>query len=80
MTWPEVGPVATAVSIAGDAGPAGVDTVREPSTGIVAPPGSVATAVAVYVVLGASPEKSAMEDREVTVIGDPPPTGVRVTV
>ena len=62
------------------AGPVGVDTGNDPPTGTVVPSGSVATAVAVYVVLGARPEKSTIGVDDVTTMGVPPPTGVRVTV
>ena len=64
---------------AGEVGPAGVDTVGEPSTRTTAPPGRVATAETVYVVLGASPEKSTTGAGDVTVMGVPPPAGVSVT-
>jgi hypothetical protein len=80
VTAAVVGLVGVAVFSAGEPEPAGVDTVRVPSTGRVVPPGRVATAVTVYVVLGVRPEKSAMGVGEVTVIGEPPPTGVSVTV
>ena len=80
VTWAVVGPVGVAVVRAGDVGPAGVDSVRAPSTGTVVPSGRVATAVAVYVVFGARPEKSAIGVEETMVMGEPPPTGVSVTV
>jgi len=80
VTWAVVGPVGVAVVRAGDAGPAPVDTVADPSTGTVVPSGRVATAVAVYAVPGAKPEKSTTGVLDVTVMGMPPPTGVSVTV
>jgi hypothetical protein len=62
------------------AAPVGVDTVADPSTGMVVPSGRMATAVAVYVVFGARPEKSAIGVEETMVMGEPPPTGVSVAV
>ena len=80
VTVAVVGLVGVAELSAGEVGPAGVDTCGEPSTGTLVPPGRVATALTVYVVPGARPEKSTTGVGDVTVMGEPPPTGVSVTV
>lgn len=77
VTRPVVGPVAVAVV---KAGPVGVETGSAPWTGTLVPSGSIATAVAEYVVFGESAEKSTTGVGDVTVMGVPPPVGVRVTV
>ena len=79
VTLPVVGPVGVAVEREGALAP-GVETVRAPSTGTTVVSGRRAVAVAVYVVFGVRPAKSATMVGDVTVMGEPPLVGVKVTV
>ena len=85
ITVPVVGFLASVSVIVGDEGklPPLVGVVMEaiPEVGVVPPPGKLPTAVTVYVVSGVSPVTGqSLGLMHVTVIGLPPPMGVRVIV
>jgi hypothetical protein len=82
-TVPVKGLVPLVLVMEGDAGPELVGVVREPvpEAGVVPPPGRLPTATTAYVVSGARPVMGHLSGlAQVTLIGEPPPTGVRVTV
>ena len=78
-TTAEVGLVAVASTMVGDLA-AGVVTVSGGDAGVVAPLGPLPVAMTSYVVPGARPVMGPSGVEHTTVTGEPPPTGVAVTV
>jgi len=85
VTVPEVGVGAVVSVMVGASGPGlpsvGVVSVAVPDAGVVPPPGRLPTASMVYAVSGVRPGMGQSRGLvHVTVMGEPPPTGVAVTV